>query len=292
MADVWPLEMYGPVRVSLITNLASFKNGVAMASEMTWRQAIDKVLGASATPLHYNEITERIIADGLRKSLGATPSATVNAQISASIKHDGQSSYVRVGKGTFALSKLASTMVTPVTGKLTPTVLESEESEEQYDIVTSFGMFWRRNAIEWSATPKLLGMQQIGATPVDFNKQLGIYLLYDGREVIYIGRTTDRPLGRRLFEHTSDRLAARWDRFSWFGLVPVSDKGALGTLPVTYDAAKMIPALEAILIEALEPRQNRKRGDDLSAVEYIQREDPEIQKKRVKESLELALTKM
>ena len=54
----------------------------------------------------------------------------------------------------------------------------------------------------------------------------------------------------------------------------------------------MIPALEAILVEALEPRQNRKRGDDLSAVEYIQREDPEIQKKRVKESLEIALNKM
>ena len=39
----------------------------------------------------------------------------------------------------------------------------------------------------------------------------------------------------------------------------------------------MIPALDAILIEALEPRQNRKRGDDLSAVEFIQREDPESQ---------------
>jgi len=52
------------------------------------------------------------------------------------------------------------------------------------------------------------------------------------------------------------------------------------------------PCTGAILIEALEPRQNRKRGDDLSAVEYIQCEDPEIQKKRVKESLELALNKM
>lgn len=48
----------------------------------------------------------------------------------------------------------------------------------------------------------------------------------------------------------------------------------------------------AILIEALEPRQNRKRGDDLSAVEYIQREDPEIQRKKVKASLEAALEKM
>lgn len=260
-----------------------------MAHELTWRQAIEKVLGATASPLHYNEITEQIIADGLRKSLGATPAATVNAQISASIKKDGlQSPYVRVAKGTYVLAKPTATALA-ATSKLTPTVSVSEESEAQYDIVTSFGMFWRRNAIEWVATPKILGMQQIGATPVDFNKQLGIYLLYDGREVIYIGRTTDRPLGRRLYEHTSDRMAARWDRFSWFGLLPVSESGALGGLPVTYEAAKMIPALEAILIEALEPRQNRKRGDDLSAVEYIQREDPEIQKKKVKESLEMAL---
>jgi len=221
------------------------KPGWQMASELTWRQAIEKVLGASTTPLHYNDITERIIADGLRTSLGATPAATVNAQLASSIKHDGsQSPYVRVAKGTFALSKSGQHILVKTTSKLTPTVLESEEAEEQYDIVTSFGMFWRRNAIVWSAKPKLLGMQQIGATPVDFNKQLGIYLLYDGREVIYIGRTTDRPLGRRLFEHTSDRMAARWDRFSWFGLLPVSETGVLGLLPLTFDAAKMIPALE------------------------------------------------
>ena len=80
-----------------------------MATELTWRQAIEKILAASATPLHYNEITERIIADRLRKSLGATPSATVNAQLSASIKRDGvQSPYIRVAKGTFALAKSAT----------------------------------------------------------------------------------------------------------------------------------------------------------------------------------------
>jgi len=265
----------------------------AMASELTWRQAIEKILAASSTPLHYNEITERIIREGLRKNLGATPSATVNAQIASSIKRDGvQSPYIRVSKATFALSKLAATPIAAAPAKLTPEVIDSEESEEQYDIVSSFGMFWRRNGIEWNATPRILGMQQIGATPVDFCRQLGIYLLYDGREVIYIGRTTDRPLGRRLYEHTIDRMAVRWDRFSWFGLLPVSETGTLGELPLTFDAAKMIPALEAILIEALEPRQNRKRGDDLSAVEYIQREDPEIHKKRVKESLEMAINKM
>ena len=264
-----------------------------MAKELTWREAIDKVLGASSAPLHYNEITAQIIANQLRTSLGATPAATVNAQISSSIKRDGSASpYVRVAKGTFILAKPHVATSSTAKQKLTPPVDESEDSEEQYDIVSSFGMFWRREAIQWSASPKLLGMQQLGATPVDFNKQLGIYLLYDGREVIYIGRTTDRPLGRRLYEHTLDRLAARWDRFSWFGLLPVKESGQLATLPGTFEATKIIPALEAILIEALEPRQNRKRGDDLSAAEFIQKEDPEIQKKKVKASLEAAIEKL
>ena len=263
-----------------------------MPSELTWRKAIDKVLGASDTPLHYNEITEQIIAQGLRHSLGATPAATVSAQISSLIKHEGASSpYIRIGKGIYTM-KAQGKPTLKQQPKLTPDVSESDETEAQYEIVSSFGMFWRREAVEWIATPRLLGMQQIGATPVDFNKQLGIYLLYDGREVIYVGRTTDRPLGKRLFEHTSDRMSSRWDRFSWFGLLPVSEQGVLGALPSTFDAAKLIPALEAILIEALEPRQNRKRGDDLAAVEYIQRVDPEIEKKRVKATLDAALNKL
>ncbi len=263
-----------------------------MPKELTWRKAIDKVLASSPTPLHYNEITELIISDGLRTTVGATPAATVNAQISASIKHDGDNSpYVRVAKGTFTLKNRSYSSDEIVPKKLTPDVIESEE-EEQYEIVSSFGMFWRKDGVEWTPMPKLLGMQQIGATPVDFCRQLGIYLLYDGREVIYVGRTTDRPLGKRLYEHTIDRMSARWDRFSWFGLLPVSEDGSLSPLPSTYDAAKLIPALESILIEALEPRQNRKRGDDLAAVEYLQRVDPEIEKKRVKATLDAALNKL
>ncbi len=261
-----------------------------MTSEMTWHNAINKVLAESAKPLHYNEITERIISDRLRTSLGATPAATVSAHISASIKRDGERSpYVRVSKGTYILKSrgVPGAVVQP---NMTPDESESEE-EEQYEIISSFGMFWRKDAVEWTAAPKLLGMQQIGATPVDFCSQIGIYLLYDGREVIYVGRTTDRPLGRRLYEHTFDRMSARWDRFSWFGLLPVSDTGVLGRLPAKYEAAKLIPALEAILIEALEPRQNRKRGDDLATVEYIQRVDPEIEKKKVKATIDAALTK-
>jgi len=259
---------------------------------MTWPQAINKVLGESGEALHYNEITDRIVAQSLRSSLGATPSATVNACIAASIKHEGSDSpYVRVAKGTFAL-RAPARGVTVLPLKLTPEIVDPEETEEQYEILTSFGMFWRRNEVKWLAKPKLLGTQKDGATAVDFYKQLGVYLLYDGREVIYVGRTIDRPLGLRLFEHTRDRMAARWDRFSWFGLLPVSEAGELGTLPPTFNTAKLIEALEAILIESLEPRQNRKKGDGIGSVEYIQRTDPEVEKERFKTSFEAALKKL
>ena len=71
-----------------------------MAHELTWKEAINQVLGQFPGGLHYNEIAEKIIEQGLRKSVGATPAATVNAQISASIKHEGDASlYVRVNKG-------------------------------------------------------------------------------------------------------------------------------------------------------------------------------------------------
>jgi len=87
-------------------------------------------------------------------------------------------------------------------------------------------------------------------------------------------------------------MSTRWDKFSWFGFLPVSDTGALGALPEHYVAANLIPALEAVLVEALEPRQNRKRGDDLAAVEYIQRVDPEIEKKKFMETLDAFMKKV
>ena len=261
-------------------------------AELTWQKAIQKVLAGSTAPLHYKEITDRILADGLRENIGATPVATVSAQITQSIKKEGSKSpYVRVAKGTYALAvkpteSAANAQVPSAAQAIQDTPVEDYDVDEQYAVFTAFGMFWRRESVEWSRNPNLLGMQQIGATPVDFNNQRGIYLLYDGREVIYVGRVTDRALGLRLFEHTVDRLATRWNRFSWFGLVPVTDSGSLGTMPDNYDSSKLVPALEAILVEALEPRQNRKRGDDLAEVEYVQMVDPAIEKRKLKAAMD------
>ncbi|WP_081617434.1 HTH domain-containing protein [Thioalkalivibrio sp. ALgr3] len=257
-------------------------------SELTWRKAIERVLSDSGGAMHYTDIAEQIVAEGLRKNVGATPPTTVNANISASISKDGEKSpFRKVGRGVYMLQKNSPMGASKNASQLEAKVEADEgDEEQQYDIVSSFGMFWRRDYVVWTRTPKILGIQQLGSDPVDFYGQLGIYLLYDGREVVYVGRSVDRPLGRRLYEHTLDRLATRWDRFSWFGVLPVSEEGGLQCQPGVYGADKIVPALEAILIEALEPRQNRKRGDDLSAVEYLQTEDPEVEKRKAQDVLD------
>jgi len=256
-----------------------------MKTEMPWREAIETILQVSSEALHYTDISNQIIERKLRTKLGATPASTVSAFLTTGIKNEGQECpFKKVGRGLYLWSGKGNSQKKPTS---TDSVLnkDDENPDEQNTIISSFGMFWRRSAVEWSPTPKLLGMQEIGAEAVDFSKQLGVYLLYDGREVIYVGRATDRALGRRLYEHTFDRLSTRWDRFSWFGFLPVSEKGVLGNLPDAHIARFIIPTIEAILIEALEPRQNRKRGDDLAAVEFIQKEDPAILKKLHKQQL-------
>lgn len=235
------------------------------------------------------EITKKIIEDGLYSSLGATPAGTVfNVTQRAMINEGDKCPFQKIGRGLLIWKAKAGITQKP----RIPIEGPEEEDEYQYGIISSFGMFWSRDAVDWlPSKSRILGMQEIGAQPVDFYGQIGIYLLYDGREVIYVGRTTDRPMGRRLFEHTVDRLASRWNRFSWFGLLPVSEAGGLGNLPESYPGTKIIPAVEAILIEALEPRQNRRGGDGLPNLGYIQLEDPEIQKKKVIRSMEAALNK-
>ncbi len=141
-------------------------------------------------------------------------------------------------------------------------------------------MYWQRDSVVWKNEPRLFGKQQSAAKAVDFGKQKGIYILYDHRTVVYVGRAIDRPLGKRLYEHTRGRMSSRWDRFSWFGLLDVTEDGSLRELSVNASLASLIVTLEALLIEALEPPQNRKRGDDFLAIEYVQEVDPKIKEKQ------------
>lgn len=247
-------------------------------SQPSWKEAIIKVLAEAKQPLHYQEITEQILTSGIKTTDGATPAATVNAQIAASIKHDKQASpFTRVAKGVFTLRAGSSSKASAV---------ESAEDEDESDsIVRAFAMYWQRELVVWKGQPRLYGRQQVGSKSVDFGGQRGVYVLYDHHTVVYVGRALDRPIGKRLYEHTLDRLSGRWNRFSWFGLLEVTEAGKLlETWPkVTTEA--IVATLEALLIETLEPPQNRKRGDDFVAVEYIQDVDPELRERDLQKTL-------
>ena len=67
---------------------------------MTTLEAALKVLQDAGTPLHYREITKRILAAKLWNTDGRTPEATVNAQLAVDVKKNGSASaFRRVGRG-------------------------------------------------------------------------------------------------------------------------------------------------------------------------------------------------
>ncbi|SER13521.1 HTH domain-containing protein [Giesbergeria anulus] len=255
--------------------------------EKSWKEAIKRILKESGSPLHYTEISEQILSRGYYETDGATPAATVNAQIASSIKHDGNKSpFIRVAKGIFALKdsfSISPTLI-PTSDKQLEAIIDPE-IEASDSIIRSFGMYWQRDLVVWRNDPKLYGKQQAASKSIDFGKQKGIYILYDHHTVVYVGRSVDRPIGKRLFEHTADRLGSRWNRFSWFGLLEATDNGELQETPFNNSLSTIIATLEALLIEALEPPQNRKRGDDFSAIEYIQSIDPELREREIQNTL-------
>ena len=249
--------------------------------DMKWDDAIFKVMDEEKRPLHYTETAELIVERNYRTNVGATPAQTVNANITVDIKDNGENSiYAKVDRGEYILRKYLH----DISYEIEPTPVTLESNEKSYTtIIQALGMFWNREQVLWKTSPDLFGVQQIGANPINLNEQIGIYLLHDGREVIYVGQAIGQTITQRLFQHTLDRFSGRWDRFSWFGFYSVDDSGKTMKFNETERTIKLTDiadTLEAVLVESLEPRQNRKKGNTFSGIEYIQYMDPELKRKQ------------
>jgi hypothetical protein len=260
-------------------------------ADLKWKEAIERVLNEEKKQLHYTEIAELIAERGYRKSLGATPQDTVSAQLSTDVKKI-DSIFAKTDKGYYILRKFLNQTDNNSTDDNEPEIINDKiVTKDNHKIINAFGIYWNRNLVHWKSQPDLLGIQQIGATEVNFKDQIGIYLLHDSRETIYVGQAIEQSLGKRLKDHTTDRLAGRWDRFSWFGFYPVTEDAKLN-LSVKFKEftiQNLGDIMEAILIESIEPRQNRKQGNSFVGLEYLQAEAPEI-KKKLKQQLILELT--
>ena len=103
-------------------------------------------------------------------------------------------------------------------------------------------------------------------------------MLLKGRYVVYVGRTTD-SLYSRLKSHIGGARGPRWDGFSWFGLLDVDEDGNLKEPESELSIEDTIIVLESVLIEALEPPINGRRGDRMGVL-YEQVIAPSIQERQ------------
>jgi hypothetical protein len=125
-------------------------------------------------------------------------------------------------------------------------------------IIKSYGLHWDKDAVEWGKE-NLLGYRRKKKEPNEHAKKTGIYILYLGYEMVYVGQAKNN-LFSRLKSHTiSKRKGERWDKFSWF------------EMQVTRSHHKnIIDTIEALLIDTCEPHLNYKRGTWGKAIRYFQ----------------------
>ncbi|MFC0202919.1 GIY-YIG nuclease family protein [Novosphingobium soli] len=159
--------------------------------------------------------------------------------------------------------------------------------------ITSYGLFWKADEIEWAPGAgykdsfRLLGrvgMNRGKLQVADFRHQQGIYILYDDYGANYVGLSRT-GLGKRLRDHTEDKHAGKWDRFSWFGFRPLGGAGSNGVFQlgqtkeeVSENAHATIGDLEALLIKAMGTRNNSVSMRFKDAVEWKQVDWDDIEK--------------
>jgi hypothetical protein len=151
------------------------------------------------------------------------------------------------------------------------------------------GLFWIRDKVRWRGNRKI-GQHRIAGVrrhakregEVDFWHQSGIYALYADYHLVYVGQaglTDNSCIGSRLRAHLEDRLAGRWNMFSWFGLQTVrstdNELGKRGQVRITKNS-HLNDVLEGIIIEVAEPPMNNQKGRFGTDVElYLQVDDSE-----------------
>ena len=249
--------------------------------EMSWQDAIATVLQDSGEPLNYQRITTLIDERQLRSLSGSTPVATVRGQLSQ-MTTEGTRLYdpriQRFARGIYVFVDPSDPDDTQEELQdFDDAIDESTEKGARITGVPAFGLYWEKEKVNWGrGTSGILGRQTSGSQQVDFSEQHGVYILHKDRSVVYVGRTTDSLRGR-LDWHNKDKKAPRWNQFSWFGFRDVNETtGKLEPLPSEMETRHLVTIIESVLIEALEPPVNGRRGDYMGVL-YEQVPDPMIQ---------------
>ena len=167
------------------------------------------------------------------------------------------------------------------------------------DVIANYGLYWERDKVNWWPGRqgrgvrgiRLLGKPySIGSEhdeddengAVNFSNQLGIYLLHNGMETVYVGQTTNDKNG--LFQRLRSQgiepdKGPLWDRFSWFGFKKVRGT-ELSSVQINSNKEvitmrTLIRVVETVTIQACLPRLNGQSGQHLGQA-YLQVRDQSL----------------
>ena len=254
-------------------------------AEPTWKDAIVKVLKAAGEPMGYVDITEKILADGIKTTVvGLTPERTVSQTLTTN-----RDLFVKTARGVYYLWQERD----PIKPDRTATPEDDLDATDETGsiAVAAYGLHWERARVDWSAN-RLLGYD-VSLTPddsIDFADQQGVYLLHDLHSVVYVGRTSAKVGGllTRLKSHHNRReWAGKWKWFSWFGIREVKEDGTMVDGPNSASKDVVTALMEAVLIEILGPSLNKNQGTYMGSL-YHQATDPKIAQSEAKKLLQAA----
>lgn len=165
-------------------------------------------------------------------------------------------------------------------------------------LIKTYGEHWRRDWVNWRRGKLMTGFGKNQSRKANFWKMHGVYALYSGYDLVYVGQTFRQYLGDRLKQHTKDESRERWDTFSWYGIQDVVGQKnkdgfmSLGKLNTAeWDRAEnIIESLESLVIRIADPALNRRRDkftkgtDKAERFHQFQMPDPdeELQEKMTK----------
>jgi hypothetical protein len=159
--------------------------------------------------------------------------------------------------------------------------VKQREGQVGMSIIQNFGFMWDRSEVDWGrrgpgGRASFRGVK-VGNTKriVDFQEQMGIYVLYDRFEQpVQIGQA--QVIFVRLRQHRADHLRNRWAYFTWFGFYKVSAAHQLLAKEQAIELKKVttlgeaLHEIEAVLIQVMEPRLNRRGPNWKDTEEYLQ----------------------
>ena len=150
-------------------------------------------------------------------------------------------------------------------------------------LIKVYGELWNPDIVDWGSKGPGNKGKLSGEIKIDGNKRSlncwdteGVYVLYDNYKAIYVGKAFKTTIGKRLRDHLSDRLAGRWDMFSFYSTSSyrktTNDLKSASTAKLSPET--IINTLEAMAILIADPALNRKRETLTDALQVQQSSSP------------------